>query len=71
MKSTRADKVRAIYALSLEQRQKDYKPLSPRWHEVVDEKNNVFAHLTKPQIALVIELREQENKDWVRELSSI
>ena len=60
----RADKVRAIYALSLEQRQKDYKPLSTKWHQVVDETNDVFAGLTKTQRAIVIELR-QENKDWV------
>ena len=70
MKSTRADKVKAIYALSLEQRQKDYKPLSTRWHQVVDEKNDTFAGLTKTQRAIVIELRVQ-NKDWAQELSRI
>jgi len=71
MKTTKADKVRAIYVLSLEQRQKDYEPLSPRWHQVVDEKNNVFAGLTKAQRTIVIELREQGSKDWVRELSIV
>ena len=67
----RPDKVRAIYALSLEQRQKDYKPLSPKWHQVVDEKNNVFAGLTKAQRTIVIKLRDQGDKDWVRELSIV
>lgn len=68
--ANRVDKVKAIYALSLEQRQTWYEKLSTRWHEVGDLKNQAFAALTREQRAIVMELRK-EPQDWIEALSNI
>lgn len=69
-RADRADKVKAIYALSLEQRQTWYEKLSDRWHEVGDLKNQAFAALTREQRAIVMLLR-QKPQDWIEMLSNI
>lgn len=70
MMTERSDAVKAVYALSLEQRQTWYEALSNRWHEVVNLKSQAFAGLSKPQRAIVNELRKQP-QDWIELLSNM
>lgn len=76
--SDRADKVKALYALSLEQRQATYNPRSEsetekaRWHEATHLRSLAFAGLTKTQRGIVNELRkEPQGWDWIDALSNI